>query len=486
MRKNKIRILHVAQAAGGVDRYIRMLLKYLDKEKFENILVCSQDFHEEDYRGLVDSFEQVEMIRAIGGNDLKAIKEVRTLIKKYNPDIVYAHSSKAGAIARIADIGLKNHCVYNPHGWAFNMRCSAKKKAIYNCSKYIQDCVKSIYKCSKYSIECILVDDGSSDGSGELCDEIEKEYETVIVVHKQNGGVSSARNCGIEKACGRYITFVDGDDYLDNIEEMFLTTDKDLYTFGMQTLEGNKKKQIEFSHKTIQEDSDMSFMDSLLGLLSGAYNNLDFNVHLWFLPCFFVTVVLFNALVNLGGKKIVYAVTALMSLIYVLIPMPELLWGINRVFKYIGFYTLGVALAEQIKTEQVAERKIASGGMAIILVVLNFILAYYGWTRGIMWFATAVFGVAGVGLIAMLINKNCLLQYLGRISLMVLCIHGPVYRIVVKIVSIPLCMSTNAVRENFLLAMVVVVITMAICSTAYEVVVRLAPWMVGKKKVKEN
>lgn len=131
MRKNKIRILHVAQAAGGVDRYIRILLKYLDKKKFENILVCSQDFHEEDYRDLVDSFEQVEMTRAIGGNDLKAIKEVRALIKKYNPDIVYAHSSKAGAIARVADIGLKNHCVYNPHGWAFNMRCSAKKKTIY-------------------------------------------------------------------------------------------------------------------------------------------------------------------------------------------------------------------------------------------------------------------------------------------------------------------------------------------------------------------
>lgn len=124
----KIRILNVAQAAGGVDRYIRMLLKYLDKDKFENVLVCSQDFHEEDYKGLVISFEQIEMTRAIGGNDLKAIKEVRALIKKYNPDIVYAHSSKAGAIARVADIGLRNHCVYNPHGWAFNMRCSAKKK----------------------------------------------------------------------------------------------------------------------------------------------------------------------------------------------------------------------------------------------------------------------------------------------------------------------------------------------------------------------
>lgn len=137
MRKNKIRILHVAQAAGGVARYIRMLLKYLDKEKFENILVCSQDFHEEDYRDLVDSFEQVEMTRAIGGRDLKAIKGVRALIKKYNPDIVYAHSSKAGAIARAADIGLRNRCVYNPHGWAFNMRCSAKKKAMYTAIEKI-------------------------------------------------------------------------------------------------------------------------------------------------------------------------------------------------------------------------------------------------------------------------------------------------------------------------------------------------------------
>ena len=136
MRKKK-RILHGAQAAGGVDRYIRMLLKYLDKEKFENILVCSQDFREEDYDSLVDSFEQIELNRAIGANDLRSIVEVRKLIKKYNPDIVYAHSSKAGAITRVADIGLKNHCVYNPHGWAFNMRCSAKKKAMYTAIEKI-------------------------------------------------------------------------------------------------------------------------------------------------------------------------------------------------------------------------------------------------------------------------------------------------------------------------------------------------------------
>lgn len=131
MKANKIRVLHVAQAAGGVDCYIRMLLKYLNKNKFENILVCSQDFHEDDYTGLVDSFEQIEMTRAIRKNDLKVICKVRKLIKQYNPDIVYAHSSKAGAVARVADIGLKNQCIYNPHGWAFNMRCSTKKKKMY-------------------------------------------------------------------------------------------------------------------------------------------------------------------------------------------------------------------------------------------------------------------------------------------------------------------------------------------------------------------
>lgn len=132
MNKSKIRILHVAQAAvGGVGRYIRMLLKYMDKNEFENILICSQDFREEDYCGLTDVFEQIEMTREIRKKDIKAITQLRDIIKKYQPDIVYAHSSKAGAVARVANIGLKNICIYNPHGWAFNMNCSKKKKTMY-------------------------------------------------------------------------------------------------------------------------------------------------------------------------------------------------------------------------------------------------------------------------------------------------------------------------------------------------------------------
>lgn len=155
MKREKIRILHVAQAAGGVDCYIRMLLKYLDSDLFENILVCSYDFEKEDYEGLVIAFEQVDMLRSINCKDIGAIWKIRKLIKKYRPDIVYAHSSKAGAIARVANIGFKSQCIYNPHGWAFNMRCSDKKRKIYTliekmashfCSKIV--CISEAEKRS--------------------------------------------------------------------------------------------------------------------------------------------------------------------------------------------------------------------------------------------------------------------------------------------------------------------------------------------------
>ena len=227
-------------------------------------------------------------------------------------------------------------------------------------------------------------------------------------------------------------------------------------------------------------DSDMSFIDSLIGLFSGCYDNLDFNVHLWFLPCFFVTVVLFNILVNLGSRKVAYIVSALMSLIYVVLPMPELPWGVNRVFEYIGFYAVGVFLAG--RETKIVDKKIRTGVVAVVLLALNFFLSLHNLTTGIMWFVTAHIGVAAMILISLFINENKILQYFGRISLIVLCIHGPVYRIVVKIVSIPLHMGTDAVRENILLAMIVVAVTMLICSVAYEVVVRIAPWMVGKKR----
>lgn len=169
MKHEKIRILHVAQSAGGVDRYIRMLLSYLDKSRFENIVVLSQDFKEEDYIDIADKFEQVKMQREIGWADIDTIRKIRTLIKKYQPDIVYAHSSKAGAVARIADIGFSNHCVYNPHGWAFNMLTSHRKlykmiekaaslfcEKIVCISEYEKEVALRNHICSKNKLQVIF------------------------------------------------------------------------------------------------------------------------------------------------------------------------------------------------------------------------------------------------------------------------------------------------------------------------------------------
>ena len=85
----------------------------------------------------------------------------------------------------------------------------------YNCIKSLEYCVRSIQQQTYTGFELILVDDGSIDGSGELCDKFAAADSRIKVIHKPNGGVSAARNAGIDAATGKYITFCDSDDYLE-------------------------------------------------------------------------------------------------------------------------------------------------------------------------------------------------------------------------------------------------------------------------------
>lgn len=87
---------------------------------------------------------------------------------------------------------------------------------VYNVEKYLPQCVDSILRQTYEDFEVILVDDGAKDRSGEICDEFAAKDERVSVIHKQNGGLSSARNAGIREAQGKYILFVDSDDYWSN------------------------------------------------------------------------------------------------------------------------------------------------------------------------------------------------------------------------------------------------------------------------------
>lgn len=85
---------------------------------------------------------------------------------------------------------------------------------VYNVEKYIKRCVDSLLEQTYSDIEIILVDDGAKDNSGSLCDDLAKNDDRIKVFHKENGGLSSARNYGIEKATGDYVCFVDSDDYV--------------------------------------------------------------------------------------------------------------------------------------------------------------------------------------------------------------------------------------------------------------------------------
>lgn len=86
---------------------------------------------------------------------------------------------------------------------------------IYNVEKYINKCVDSILNQTYQNLEVFLVDDGSPDNCGSICDLYAEKDDRVKVIHKQNGGLSDARNVAIDKMSGKYVTFVDSDDYLD-------------------------------------------------------------------------------------------------------------------------------------------------------------------------------------------------------------------------------------------------------------------------------
>lgn len=87
--------------------------------------------------------------------------------------------------------------------------------AVYNVEKFIRKCLDSIINQTMKDLEIILVNDGSTDGSGKICDEYAKLDKRIIVIHKENGGPGSARNVGLDIATGEWIAFVDSDDYID-------------------------------------------------------------------------------------------------------------------------------------------------------------------------------------------------------------------------------------------------------------------------------
>lgn len=106
---------------------------------------------------------------------------------------------------------------------------------IYNIERYLKPCIESILNSTYKDFELILVDDGSTDGSGEICDRYAERDSRIKVIHKPNGGISDARNAGLNAAKGEYIQFVDGDDVIhpNMIQVLYDAIREGNYDFSM-------------------------------------------------------------------------------------------------------------------------------------------------------------------------------------------------------------------------------------------------------------
>lgn len=137
---------------------------------------------------------------------------------------------------------------------------------IYNTERYLSQCLDSVLCQSFAGWECILVDDGSSDRSGKICDEYVAKDPRFRVIHKENGGVSRARNLGIQESKSDYVCFLDSDDRMkkDHLEICLKNiNDADLLIFGFERFNGRTDKQILDAHEIIGSIHCHDFLYSL-------------------------------------------------------------------------------------------------------------------------------------------------------------------------------------------------------------------------------
>lgn len=176
---------------------------------------------------------------------------------------------------------------------------------VYNSEQYLSKAIESILLQSFGNFELILVNDGSSDNSGDICDQFASKDKRVIVIHQQNSGISSARNTGLEVACGEYIAFADNDDEFDvklledNIK-LAREYDADIVKFGVSyyTISEREKNKVEIRdvdfNTLTQEEIKNSYLylkdnnllvyvwDSLFKKILIDQNKVRFNVDLKF------------------------------------------------------------------------------------------------------------------------------------------------------------------------------------------------------------
>lgn len=150
---------------------------------------------------------------------------------------------------------------------------------VYNVKKYLEKCVDSVLKQEYRNIEVVLVDDGSTDGSGELCDLYASRDKRIVVLHNANSGPSAARNSGIKAATGEYILFVDSDDYIapqliSTVVKKAIESNADIVMFDAEAVDENGGHIEYFNAFQNKFNSDFLNMPQVLLSLPALWNKL--------------------------------------------------------------------------------------------------------------------------------------------------------------------------------------------------------------------
>lgn len=232
---------------------------------------------------------------------------------------------------------------------------------------------------------------------------------------------------------------------------------------------------------------ERTVLESVLGIVLGHYDLLAFNVHLWFLPCFFVVAVVYNILRNLWKQRTVLFISAGITMAAMLLPVPEMIWGVNRAALYIGYFALGDCASEWgIKTGQCSGNKTRKMLAGCMLWLLVFFLMPLLKKAAVLEILAALLGTAGSIAISMALEESRLLQYLGKTTLVVLCVHGPIYRILVKVCAMITHLGTDYLRQDILYCLLITGITCALCVAGYEILKRVAPCFLGMESKKSQ
>lgn len=141
---------------------------------------------------------------------------------------------------------------------------------VYNVKVYLDNCISSVCNQTYENIEIIVVDDGSTDGSSQICDYWGMQDNRIKVIHKENGGLSSARNEGLKHATGKYISFVDGDDSVDNTlfecTIPYMDRGMEMVAFGFKlTYKDKKAQEIVFPAKEYLLNNEQEMVDFIIG-----------------------------------------------------------------------------------------------------------------------------------------------------------------------------------------------------------------------------